>query len=120
MYVLGLIYCVYKWYSLLNYFSTLSVFMLGRQIVLRMNWCKIFTFCVKRKHVNERTLEEVDYCCEAKCCILGPKGRDVVDGIACKKCWSFCECYCRCKTWMRSKEYKNLKKKKLREKKPAS
>ena len=55
--------------------------------------------------------EEVDYCCMAKCCVLGPKARDVVDGIACEKCLSFCDCYCRCKVWMSSSEYDELKKK---------
>jgi hypothetical protein len=57
--------------------------------------------------INDEGLNE--YCCPEKCFCLGPVDRDVVDGVACKKCLSFAECYCKCKTWMRSEYIVNKK-----------
>jgi len=63
-------------------------------------WRKLL-FCLKKEDIEND--EDIEYCCELKCWILGLKARGVVDGIACEKCLSFCECYCNCKVWM--KEY---------------
>ena len=38
------------------------------------------------------------YCCKKMCTKLYG---DVVDGLACKKCYSFNQCLCPCETWMK-------------------
>lgn len=47
---------------------------------------------------NPRNLiSDKKYCCDKKCF---KRGNDEVDGIACRQCEAFCQCYCKCITHM--------------------
>ncbi len=43
------------------------------------------------------------YCCEEKKCFILETLE--VDGLACRKCQSFGQCFCRCNTYMSKQKY---------------
>ncbi len=42
------------------------------------------------------------YCCDKKCFV---RQKVEVDGLACFKCMSYCQCYCKCLTYMSEQKY---------------
>ena len=42
------------------------------------------------------------YCCDKNCFV---RQKVEVDGLACFKCMSYCQCYCKCLTYMSEQKY---------------